>query len=93
MATHMTLFEVVYEKNPPLVLPYMSGISNVQEVDCNLTTRMTILYTLKENLVMDQNHMNQQEDQGCSENQFAKGDQLFLCLQLDKKTSLKYKQC
>jgi hypothetical protein len=47
-------------------------------VDLTLTAREAILRTLKENLVMAQNHMKQQEDQGRSECQFAEGDQVFL---------------
>ena len=54
-----------------------------------MTVREDILRTLKENLVMAQNHMKQQADQGHSERQFAKGDQVFLWLQPYKKTSLK----
>jgi len=33
--------------------------------------------------------MKQKVDQGCSEHQFAEGDQVFLCLQPYKKNSLK----
>jgi hypothetical protein len=36
-ATHMTPFEAVYGHKPPLILPYMLGVSKVQEVDHNLT--------------------------------------------------------
>jgi hypothetical protein len=50
-------------------------------------------HTLKENLVMAQNHMKQQADQGCSECQFVEGDQVFLRLQPYKKTSLKVEHC
>ena len=39
-----------------------------------LTVLEAILRSLKENLVMAQNHMKQQADQGCSERQFEKGD-------------------
>jgi hypothetical protein len=42
---------------------------------------------------MAHNHMKQQVDQGCSEHQFAEGDQVFLRLQPYKKTSLKAKHC
>jgi hypothetical protein len=51
----------------------MPGVSKVREVDNNLTVCKAILHTLKENLVMAQNHMKQQADQGCSEREFAKG--------------------
>jgi hypothetical protein len=62
-------------------------------VDQKLTVREDILYTLKENLVMAQNCMNQQVDQGLSERQFAEGDQVFLRLQPYKQTSLKAEHC
>jgi hypothetical protein len=54
-----------------------------------ITVREAILHTLKENLVMAQNLMKQQEDQGLSECQFAEGDQVFLQLQPYKQNSLK----
>ena len=76
----MTPFEAVYGHKPPSVLSYLSGASKVQEVDLTLTAREAILHTLKENLVMAQNHMKQQADQGRSEHQFAEGDQVFLRL-------------
>ena len=38
-----------------------------------LIVREDILCTLKENFVMDHNHMKQQEDQGRYERQFAEG--------------------
>jgi hypothetical protein len=67
------------------------GASKVQVVDLTLTTQEDILYTLKEILVMEQNCMKQQVDQGHSECQFAEGDQVFLRLQPYKQTSLKAK--
>jgi hypothetical protein len=47
-------------------------------VEKTLKVQEDILRTLKENLVMAQNHMKQQADQGRSERQFAEGDQVFL---------------
>jgi hypothetical protein len=67
----------------------MLGVSKVQEVEKNITVREAILRTLKENFVMAQNCMKRPVDQGHSEYQFAKGDQVFLRLQPYKKTSLK----
>jgi hypothetical protein len=46
---------------------------------------------LKDNLVLAQNRMKQQADQGHFERQFVEGDQVFLHLQPYKKTSLKAK--
>jgi hypothetical protein len=63
----MTSFEDIYGQNPPSVLSYMPGVSKVQAVDQTLTIHEAILQTLKENLVMAQNRMKQQVDQGCSE--------------------------
>jgi hypothetical protein len=91
--THMTPFEAVYGQNPPSVLSYFPGVSKVQAVDQMLTVREAILRTLKENLVMAQNRMKQQADQGRSECQFAEGDQVFLRLQPYKKNSLKADHC
>jgi hypothetical protein len=85
----MTPFEAVYGHKPPSVLSYLLGASKVQAVDLTLIAREVILRTLKENLVMAQNRMKQQADQGRSERQFAEGDQVFLRLQAYKKTSLK----
>jgi hypothetical protein len=89
----MTPFEVVYGQKPPSVLSYLPGTSKVQAVDQTLTVQEDILRTLKENLVMAQNHMKQQVDQGHSERQFAEGDQVFLRLQPYKQTSLKAEHC
>jgi hypothetical protein len=76
--TRMTPFEAVYGKNPPSVLSYLPGVSKVQVVGQTLTIREAILCTLKENLVLAQNRMKQQADQGHFECQFVEGDQVFL---------------
>jgi hypothetical protein len=62
-------------------------------VDQTLIVREDILRTLKENLVMAQNRMKKQADQGHSERQFVEGDQVFLRLQPYKQTSLKSEHC
>ena len=79
--THMTPFEAVYEKNSPSVISYLPDVLKVEAVDQTLTIREVILYTLRENLVMAQNLMKQQVDQGPLEHQFVEGDQVFLRLQ------------
>ena len=79
----MTPFEEVYGQNTPSVLSYFPGVSKVHEVDQTLTVREDILCTLKENLVMAQNRMKQQADQGRSEHQFVEGDQVFLRLHVN----------
>jgi hypothetical protein len=69
------------------------GVLKVQAVDQTLTVREDILHTLKENLVMEHNHMKKQANQGRSERQFAEGDQVFLRLQPYKQTSIKAEHC
>jgi hypothetical protein len=87
--THMNPFEAVYGQNPPSILSYLPGVSKVQVVDQTLTVREAILHTLKENLVMAQNHMKKQADQGRFECEFEEGDQVLFRLQPYKKNSLK----
>jgi hypothetical protein len=91
--TRMTPFEAVYGQKPPSVLSYLPGVLKVQAVDQTLTVREVVLRTLKENLVMAQNRMKQQANQGRFERQFAKGDQVFLRLQPYKQNSLKAEHC
>jgi hypothetical protein len=91
--THMTPFEAIYGQNPPLVLSYLPGVSKVQAVDETLIVQEAILRTLKENLVMAQNHMKQEADQGRSESLFTEGDHVFLQLQPYKQNSLKADHC
>jgi hypothetical protein len=86
---HMTPFEAVYGQNPLLFLSYMTRVSKVQEVETYLTVQEDILRSLKDNLAMAQNHMNQQENQGRSKRHFVEGDHVFILLQPYKHTSLK----
>jgi hypothetical protein len=89
----MTPFEAVYGQKPPSVLSYLRGVSKVQAVDQTLTVQEAILSTLKENLVMAQNRMKKQADQGHFERQFIEGDQVFLRLQPYKQNYLKVNHC
>jgi hypothetical protein len=70
-STRKTPFEAVYGQKPPSVLSYLPGTSTVQAIHQTLIAQEDILHALKENLVMAQNRMKQQADQGCSERQFA----------------------
>ena len=79
--TRMTPFEAVYGQKPPSFLSYLTGTLKVQVVDQTLTIQEDILHTLKDNLVMAQNRMRKQADQGRFERQFVEGDQVFLRLQ------------
>jgi hypothetical protein len=70
-----------------------SHIYQVYQRSRRLTKREVILHTLKENLVMAQNHTKQQADQDHYECQFVEGDQVFHWLQPYKKNSLKVDHC
>jgi hypothetical protein len=89
----MNLFEEVYSQNPPSVLSYIPSTLKVQEVEKIITFCKDILCSLKDNLVLVQNHVKKQVDQGCSELHFVEGDQVFLRLQRYKNISLKSKHC
>jgi hypothetical protein len=85
----MTPFVAFCVQNPPSVLSYILGVSKVWKVEKHITVCDTILHALKQNLVMAQNRMKQQADQGNSECHFVEEDQVFLQLQPYKNTSLK----
>jgi hypothetical protein len=74
----MTPFEAVYGQNPPSILSYIPGVSKVRAVEKNIIVHEAILCALKDNLVMAQNRMKQQADQGRFERHFVEGDQVFL---------------
>jgi hypothetical protein len=50
--------------------------------------RQEVLKLLKDNLVMVQNRMKQQEDQNCSEREIELGDLVFMRLEPYKQMSL-----
>lgn len=73
----MTPYKSIYGQKPLSMDSYLPSTSKVHKVDRNIHTIESILYTLKENLVMAQNRMKQQVDQHCSEHSFVEGDQTF----------------
>ena len=73
------------------MLSYVLCISKIHAIDRTLHTRESIIYVLKDNLVMVKNWMKQQVDKHISKCSFVEGDQVFLCLQPYKKISLKDK--
>ena len=87
----MTSYEVAYGQQSPSMDSYLLGTSKVNVVDSLLQNLEATLTTLKENLVMAQNPINQQANQHQPEHLFEEGDHVFLHLQPYKKTSLKSK--
>jgi hypothetical protein len=76
----MALFEVVYGKLSPPMISYLAVLSKVQEVDNTLVTCADIVFTLKDNLVLVENHIKKHIDQHHSKHHFEEGDNVFLYL-------------
>jgi hypothetical protein len=74
----MIPFEELYRQNSSPVLSYMLDFLKVQEVEKHITVREYIICALKEKLMMSQNHIKKQADQGYFECQFAEGNHVFL---------------
>jgi uncharacterized protein YbcI len=70
----MTPYEATYGQKPLSVTSYLLGTSMVQSMNNSLNTNESVIHTLKENLVMDQNIMKQQVDQHPSNQSFAEVD-------------------
>jgi hypothetical protein len=87
----MTTYEATYGQKPLPVTSYLLGASMVQSMDNSLNTNESIIHTLKDNLIMDQNIMKQQVDQHLSKHSFVEVDWVFLHLQPHKQISLKDK--
>lgn len=58
----MSLFQIVYGKQPLSIPTYILGSSNVEALDYTLSTREEILTLLRQNLLKAQERMNTQAD-------------------------------
>ena len=72
----------LYGYQPPYITSYLRENSKVQVVEHHIEHQQQVLQLLKDNLVLAQNRMKQQEDQHCSERSFDVGDWVFLLLHL-----------
>jgi hypothetical protein len=82
-------FMALYGYYPPSIISPLKGTTKVQAVEDHIGHQQEVLKLLKDNLVITQNRMKQQEDQHHSEREFEVGDWVFLRLQPYKYMSLK----
>lgn len=77
-----TPFEVVYGRAPPRLLSCIPGLSKVEAVDHELTSRDTVWARLHSRLLQAQNSMKTQYDENHRDVSFEVGDHVLLRLQL-----------
>uniref|UniRef100_A0A2N9H589 Tf2-1-like SH3-like domain-containing protein n=1 Tax=Fagus sylvatica TaxID=28930 RepID=A0A2N9H589_FAGSY len=83
-----TPFEVVYGREPPSLLTYISGTAKVVVVEQELLQRDQVLQELKQNIKTSQNRMKQVYDRRHREKDYAVGDWVYLRLQPYRQTSI-----
>jgi len=79
----------LYGYHPPSITSPLKGNKKVQVVEDHIGNQQEVLKLLKDNLVMENNRIKQQEDQHRREREFEVGDWVFLRLQPYKQISLK----
>jgi hypothetical protein len=67
----------------------LKGTTKDQEVEEHIGHQKEVLRLVKDNLVMEENRMKQQEDQHHNERELREGDFVFLRIQPYNKMSLK----
>lgn len=81
-AIKCTPYEIVYNQEPPLHLPYLAGESTNVEVDRSMLRREQMLTELKKHISAAQNRMKVQVDRHRSERQFQTCDWVWIKLHL-----------
>lgn len=87
-ATKLTPFEIVYGVPPPIYRPYLSGTTQVEDLERSLQQRDEMMTALKQNLCSAQNRMQQMANKHRSERNFEIGDWVYLKLQHYRQTSV-----
>ena len=77
----MTPFKVVYGRDPPSLLDYISSTSRTEAVDQLLSDRQTLLQLLKSNLLKAQSYMKKSADGRRRDEHFQVGDIVWVKLQ------------
>jgi hypothetical protein len=80
-AIRCSLFKVVYGREPPALLPYQPGSSNIAAVDTQLQARDELLADVPERLIQAQVTMKGYQDKKRRPLEFAVGDWVWLRLQ------------
>lgn len=80
-AIGMTLFEALYGRKPPTLVPYTSGKSKIDSLDTLLKEKSEILKMLKASLTRAKNRMLQQENLHRQDKSFDVDQWVYLKLQ------------
>jgi hypothetical protein len=88
-AIKITPFMALYGYHPPSITYSLKENSKVQVLEDHIEHQQQVIQILKDNLIMEQNRMKQQEYQHHSERCFEVGGWVFLRLQPYKQMSLK----
>lgn len=87
-ATGLTPYEVVYNQQSPLHLPYLPGESDNKDVDRTLQRRESMITELKHHLCKAQSRMKSHADQHSTERVFDVGAWVWLKLKDYKQMSV-----
>jgi len=90
-AIQKTPFEVLYNQEPPLHLPYVPGESTHKGVDRTMQRREEMLRQVQLHLQKAQERMKQLADKGRSDRVFQLGDWVWLKLQAYRQMSVQHR--
>ncbi|KAH0692836.1 hypothetical protein KY285_019933 [Solanum tuberosum] len=76
----MTPFQIVYEREPPLLHPFVHGETKIAELEQQLVERDQMLEVLRSNLMKTQSRIKTQADSKRRDLSFNVGD--VVCLRL-----------
>jgi len=91
-ATKKTLFEIVYGRPPPPLLPYTPSTTRSAAVEETLKTRDVILKEVRQQLLEAQNRMKQVYDKDHKEREFSEVEWVYLKLQGYRQNSVQRRQ-
>lgn len=84
-------YEVVYDQQSPLYLPYLPGESRIELVDRRLQKREEALKFIKFHMKREQKRMKQQADKHRSDRTFEIGDMVYVKLHPYRQTSVAFR--
>ncbi|KAH0681164.1 hypothetical protein KY284_022249 [Solanum tuberosum] len=87
-SANMTHFQIVYEKEPPLLHPFVRGETKIVELEQQLVERDQMLEVLRSNLMKAQSRIKSQDDSKRRDLSFNVGDVVYLRLQPYRHKSL-----
>lgn len=87
-AIQRTLFEALYNQEPPVHLPYLPGESSNKDVDRTMQRREEMLRQVHRNLQKAQERMKQLADKRRTDRVFQVGDWVWLKLQAYRQMSV-----